>query len=174
VGPVTWVSISISVLSALVTVVAATSVYWQLRRSGPALHINEPVPLEVRDSPIDPYHSWQIWSTIGHVGRSATEIRMVVCSLRVPGQSRPLVEIAMTAGNHRPLEGQILKPSEGLAVRCEVHSCDGRTNADMVAGPIYVPSGTVACVSVTTGTGQVFTSKEVVLGTMALQDWAPR
>ncbi|MGD0054552.1 MAG: hypothetical protein ABSC34_03840 [Acidimicrobiales bacterium] len=159
----TWVSISISVLSALITVVAATSVYWQLHRSAPELRINEPVPLQVRDSPNHPYFSWEIWSTIGHVGRRSTEIKTVVCSLRVPGQSRPVIKIAMTAGNSHALEGQIVKPSEGLSVRCEVHSSDGRPSIDMETGPIYVPSGTMACVSVTTGTGRIFSSKEVAL-----------
>jgi hypothetical protein len=160
----TWVSISISVFSALVTVVAATTVYWQWRHSGPELRINEPVPLEIRDSPDHPYFSWEIWSTIGHVGRLATEIKMVVCSLRVPGQSRPVIEIAMTGSNNRSLEGQVLKPSEGLSVRCAVHASDDRPSIDMATGPIYVPSGTVACVSVTTGAGRIFSSKEVTLG----------
>jgi hypothetical protein len=162
----TWVSISISVFSALVTVVAATLVYWQWRHSGPELRINEPVPLEIRDPADSPCFSWEIWSTVEHIGRLTTEIRTVVCSLRVPGESRPVIEIAMTGTNHRPLEGQVLKPSEGLSVRCEVRSSDGRARDDMKDGPIYVPSGATACVSVTTGTGRIFSSKEIALGTI--------
>jgi hypothetical protein len=160
----TWVSICISVLSALVVVGAVATVYWQWRHSGPELLISDPVPLEIPESPEHTYFSWEIWSTIGHVGRLATEIKTVVCSLRVPNRSRPVIEIAMTGGNNRLLERQILKPNDGLSVHCAVHCSDDRRIVDMENGHIYVPSGTAVRVSVTIGTGRTFSSKEVTLG----------